>query len=208
MVLHRILSGKTLQKNTRRRQDRGQSRRGLAEYAVLDADGRPAGAARSRELLVAYRWLAAAREQAPTAATELHVGRRTPRTPWRRCEQVLTRPVLTPDDAPLDPTALARTQPLAVAPREARARVRALLLRGGLGTPEAASLLRHHAGYFPSVEVGTAQILHTRLGAAPAWLAWIDLRALLWDLIASATLWTLHDAGDARCPPGVHIFAA
>jgi hypothetical protein len=83
-----------------------------------------------------------------------------------------------------------------------------LLRRGGLDAPASASLLQRYEGYFPSIEVAGAQILHARFGSDPTWLRWFDLRAMLWDVIASAALWTLPDRGERGWPAGLHIFAS
>lgn len=212
MVQERIKSRTTLRNFQDMRGRRAKTAPGgvwRAEYTVLDADGRALGAAVTAELFEAHRWLATARRDG--AAGALWIGcRRRPAAPWRRHGPVLTLPALVGGEGRLDPAELAAT-PLPVTPREARARARALLLRGGLGAPGAASLLQRYEGFFPSLEVGLVQILQARLGRR-TWLAWVDLRAMLWDLIAGATLWTLPDSMPARAGErsvaGVHVFAA
>ena len=59
----------------------------------------------------------------------------------------------------------------------------------------------------PNIEVGAAQILQARLGGDLTWLRWLDLRAMLWDLISSAAVWTLPDRGVRGWPAGLHVFA-
>ncbi len=182
-----------------------------AEFAVLIGDElRPIGAL-TRDLLEAYRWLHGAREQMQgTAMKGLWVGwRRGAKTQWRRQEPLLSLPELAEPlrGGRLDPVPLVST-PLVASPRAARARLLRLLRRGGLDAPASASLLQRYEGYFPSIEVGAAQILHARLGGDLTWLRWLDLRAMLWDLISTAALWTLPDRGERGWPAGLHLFAS
>jgi len=139
---------------------------------------------------------------------ELWIGwRRGPAQPWRKHGPLLSLPEPALEGGRLDPAPLVAT-PLAASPRAARARLRMLLRRGGLDAPAAASLLCRYEGYFPNIEVATAQILQARLGGDLRWLRWLDLRAMLWDLIAAAALWTLPDRGERGWPAGLHIFAS
>lgn len=180
-----------------------------AEFAVLVGDElKPIGAL-TRDLLEAYRWLHGAREEIDGhAPKELWIGwRRGAKEQWRRQEPLLSLPELAPEGGRLDPVPLVSTPPVA-SPRAARARLLRLLRRGGLDAPAAASLLQRYEGYFPSIEVGAAQILHARLGGDLTWLRWLDLRAMLWDLTSAAALWTLPDRGERGWPPGVHLFAS
>lgn len=201
------------------------------EFAVLLGAGLRPGGAFTLDLLEAYRWLHGERElirqrqaapvdeghggsgpQGNTLAAAALEGpfiawRHGPSQPWRRHGPLLSLPELSVGGERLDPAALVMTPPPS-SPRAARARLRVLLRRGGLDAPASASLLQRYEGYFPSVEVGTAQILHARLGGDLSQLRWLDLRALLWDLIAEAALWALPDRGERGWPAGVHLFTA
>jgi len=185
----------------------------LARLAQLPPVGAP-----TCDPLEAHRWLHEARERVSrvgggdgpqvNALDGLCIGyRRGAAEPWRRQGPLLCLPELALEGGRLDPVPLVAT-PLAASPRAARARLRMLLRRGGLDAAAAASLLDRYEGYFPSIEVGAAQILHARLGGDLTWLRWLDLRAMLWDLISSAALWTLPDRGARGWPPGLHIFAS
>lgn len=186
------------------------------EFAVLVGDGlaplRPISAI-TNDPLAAHRWLHEARERArggdgPRVNTPdgLCVGwRRGAAESWRQHWPRLSLPELAPERGRLDLVPLVAT-PLAASPRAARARLRTLLRRGGLDAPAAASLLDRYEGYFPNIEVGAAQILHARLGGDLTWLRWLDLRAMLWDVISSAALWTLPDRGARGWPAGLHVF--
>lgn len=204
---------------------RGAGRGGLlpAEYAVLLADGRPAPALpgerpRMRDLLEAYRWLQTARTEAieaedPARAAGLYIGvRRRVAQPWQRHGQVLCVPEREPG-APKNPLPLIYRGPAPVPRRLARLRAASLLApllaREGLDGATAASLLPHHEGFFPSLEVGVARLVDARFtGRARGVMRCLDLPALLDDLITGATIWTLRDAGDERWPAGIHLFAA
>ena len=186
-----------------------------AEFAVLVGEELAPTGALTRDLLEAYRWLHGAREEIGAgragigiAPQRLWVGwRRGPGEPWRRQGPLLCLPELALEGGRLDPVPLIAT-PLVASPRAARARLLRLLRRGGLDASASASLLHRYEGYFPNIEVGAAQILHARLGGDLTRLRWLDLRALLWDLIGTAALWTLPDRGDRGWPAGVHVFAS
>ncbi len=193
-----------------------------AEFAVLLGEQRVPTGAPTADPLEAHRWLHEARGRISPATVgsgggsgpqgntldSLWIGWRCgPREPWRRHGPLLSLPELAADGGRLDPMPLVST-PLAASPRAARARLRTLLRRGGLDAPASASLLQRYEGYFPSIEVAGAQILHARFGSDPAWLRWFDLRAMLWDVIAAAALWTLPDRGERGWPAGLHIFAS
>ncbi|MBA3546407.1 MAG: hypothetical protein H0T76_08000 [Nannocystis sp.] len=184
-----------------------------AEFAVLIGEQRKPIGALTRDMLEAYRWLHGAREElAGTAMKGLWVGwRRGSKSQWRRQEPLLSLAELAEplrgQGGRLDPVPLVST-PLVASPRAARARLLRLLRRGGLDAPASASLLQRYEGYFPSIEVGVAQILHARLGGDLTWLRWLDLRAMLRDLISAAALWTLPDRGERGWPAGLHLFAS
>ncbi len=197
-----------------------------AEFAVLVGEELAPTGALTCDLLEAYRWLHCARielarsgpgapdgtrggsEPRGNTLERLWIGwRRGPREPWRRQGPLLSLPELTLEGGRLDPVPLVAT-PLAASPRAARARLLKLLRRGGLDAPASSSLLHHYEGFFPSIEVGVAQILHARLGGDLTWLRWLDLRAMLCDLIAAAALWTLPDRGERGWPAGLHLFSS
>lgn len=183
-----------------------------AEFAVLVGEElKPIGAL-TRDLLEAYRWLHWAREEMEGHAPKgLWIGwRRGSKQQWRRQEPLLSLPELAApplEGGRLDPVPLVST-PMVASPRAARARLLRLLRRGGLDAPASASLLQRYEGYFPSIEVGAAQILHARLGGDLTCLRWLDLRAMLWDLTSTAALWTLPDRGERGWPAGLHLFAS
>jgi len=188
-----------------------------AEFAVLAGDGRqpltPIGGP-TCDPLEAHRWLHEARTRAGggqeprlNAPDDLCLGWRPGSAEsWRRHGPLLLLPELKLEGGRLDPVPLVAVPP-AASPRAARARLRTLLRRGGLDAPATVSLLDRYEGYFPNIEVGAAQILHARLGGDLIWLCWLDLRAMLWDLISSALLWTLPDRGTRGWPAGLHVFA-
>lgn len=187
-----------------------------AEFAVLAGEELTPIGPTTGDPLAAHRWLHEARERhsqgggdGPRVNTPdgLCVGwRRGPAESWQRHRPRLSLPELAPGSGRLDPAPLVAT-PLAASPRAAWARLRTLLRRGGLAAPAAASLLDRYEGYFPNIEVGAAQILQARLGGDLTWLRWLDLRAMLWDLISSAAVWTLPDRGVRGWPAGLHVFA-
>ncbi len=184
-----------------------------AEFAVLTDDGRQPVGEHTCDPLEAHRWLHEARKRAGgghgprlNAPDGLCLGWRAGSAgSWRRHGPLLLLPELTLEGGRLDLLPLVAA-PLPASPRAARARLRTLLRRGGLDAPAAVSLLDRYEGYFPNIEVGAAQILHARLGGDLSWLCWLDLRAMLWDLISSALLWTLPDRGTRGWPAGLHVF--
>ena len=194
-----------------------------AEYAVFCGDGWPANSARTRDPIVAYRWLRAARAADWPGASQRWLGvRQLGQQRWRRHGPALRVPELTGEPVAGDPTQVlgglgsgAGSGPGVgsgcgvVSVRRARLRVASLLGCRGLDGAATASLLPGYEGFFPSVDVGVARMLQARLGGQHLpWLRRVDLPALLRDLIASAAIWTLRERGDQRWPAGVHIFTA
>ncbi|MBK7830147.1 hypothetical protein [Nannocystis sp.] len=175
-----------------------------AEYAVFCGDGWPANNARTRDPIVAYRWLRAARAADWPGASQRWLGvRQLGQQRWRRHGPALRVPELTGE--PVESGSGCGE----VSVRRARLRVASLLGCRGLDGAATASLLPGYEGFFPSVDVGVARMLQARLGGQHLpWLRRVDLPALLRDLIAGAAIWTLRERGDQRWPAGVHIFTA
>ena len=201
-----------------------------AEYAVICGDGWPANSARTRDPIVAYRWLRAARAADWPGASQRWLGvRQLGQQRWRRHGPALRVPELTCERVAGDPAQLFGEELAGGGPcgpcgpcgsesgsgsgevsvRRARLRVASLLGCRGLDGAATASLLPGYEGFFPSVDVGVARMLQARLGGQHLpWLRRVDLPALLRDLIAGAAIWTLRERGDQRWPAGVHIFTA
>jgi hypothetical protein len=170
----------------------------MAIVATVDGTGETCSPRRTRDLLEAHRWLRAAGEGASLTVRELG------RDGWRRLGPALCVPQPWQHD---ERTAAAWIKDdLRPAPR-GRGRVRAAvsLLRRGLDGAAAASLLRHHEGYFPSLAVAVARTLYTRVGGLYL-LRRLDLRAVTADLISGAAIWILPDSDGGRWPAGVHLF--
>ena len=208
--------------------------RGGSQYAVLDAAGLVVTtsqawptwdargdvprAARTRDVLLAHRWLRAAQagdlpgEHGGELGGELGVWlgvRRGWAGPWQVCAPVVRVPVLPERECRRgDALRLLEAAPGPALRDRARLRATGLLACAGLDGPAAKMLLRCYEGFFPGVEVGVAWSLHNRLCArGRSCLHCLDLRSLTWDLLAGANLWTLPEAGGGRWPVGVHLFS-
>ena len=182
-----------------------------AQYAVHNGHCGLAAAAggftvRTRDVLLAHRWLWAARAQDPRATL---VVRRGWMGPWRACAPVLRVPVLPARVSGRgDAVTLLAAVPGPALRSRARLRATSLLACAGVDRAAARELLRRYEGFFPGVEVGVAWSLHRQLcERGRRCLRCLDLRSLTLDLVAGAGVWTLPEAGGGRWPVGVHLFA-
>lgn len=182
-------------------------------WATWDARGGVPRAARTRDVLLAHRWLRAGQagdllgEVGGEFGVRLGV-RRGWAGPWKVCAPVVRVPVLPERECRRgDALRLLAAAPGPALRERARLRATSLLACAGLDGPAAKMLLRCYEGFFPGVEVGVAWSLHNRLCArGRSCLHCLDLRSLTWDLLAGANLWTLPEAGGGRWPVGVHLF--
>jgi len=161
---------------------------------------------RTRDVLLAHRWLWAAWDQDPQATL---IVRRGWMGPWRACTPVLKVPEL-PARISKQGDALRLLAAVPGPALRARARLRAAWLLACAGVDGAATreLLRRYEGFFPGVEVGVAWSLHRRMcERGRNCLRYLDLRSLTLDLVAGASVWTLPETGGGRWPVGVHLFA-
>lgn len=190
------------------RRGKGRGRSPRAEYAIFHGDGWPANGARTRDPLEAYRWLQAARAADWPGASQRWLGvRQLGQSRWRRHGPALRVPELASRVDAAQVFEHGGTSEVSV--RRARLRVASLLGCRGLDGAATSSLLPGYEGFFPSVDVGVARMLHARLGGEHRpWLRRLDLSALMRDLIAGAVIWTLPERGDQRWPAGVHLFTA
>jgi len=195
-----------MQRGGLRRVTYGRARLLRAEYAVFYGDGWPANGARTRDPLEAYRWLRAALAADWPGASERWLGvRQLGQTRWRRHGPALRVPELVGERVVGEVLDLGGGSEVSV--RRARLRVASLLGCRGLDGAATASLLPGYEGFFPSVDVGVARMLHARLGGQHLpWLRRLDLPALMRDLIAGSVIWTVPERGDRRWPAGVHLF--
>lgn len=212
MIKHTTWFRKGLKRGAGRRGMKARTRLIGAEYAVFYADGWPANGARTRDPIEAYRWLRAARAADWPGAAQRWLGvRQLGQTRWRRHGPALRVPELAGEKVLelKDGEVLELGGATEVSVRRARLRVASLLGCRGLDGAATASLLPGYEGFFPSVDVGVARMLHARLGGGHLpWLRRLDLPALMRDLIAGAAIWTLQERGDRRWPAGVHLFTA
>lgn len=188
-----------------------------SQYAVHDGQGVDAAGPertekfaktmRTRDVLLAHRWLWAAQDRDPRATL---IVRRGWRGPWRACAPVLKVPEL-PARTCRQGDALRLLATVPGPALRARAWLRAAWLLACAGVDGAATreLLRRYEGFFPGVEVGVAWSLHRRMcERGRNCLRCLDLRSLTMDLVAGASVWTLPEAGGGRWPVGVHLFAS
>ncbi len=187
------------------------SLRARPEYAVLDARDACVGP-RTRELMRAYLCLHAARQPlGPVAAATLAVASRQPGTAtWTRHPSLL-QAVTPPTLAGLacwDASRLAQQRSPVRLPT-ARARVRALLLQGGMDAGTAEALLGHYSGFHASVAAGVARSVMLYLGPQrPGLLDNLGLCGLVEELCARGVLWTVDEVDAGQWPAGVHLFMA
>lgn len=161
---------------------------------------------RTRDVLLAHRWLWAARARDPQATLMV---RRGWMGPWRACAPVLRVPELPARvSSHGEALTLLATVPGPALRSRARLRAACLLACAGVDAAAARELLRRYEGFFPGVEVGVAWSLHRRMcERGRSCLRCLDLRSLTLDLVAGAGVWTLPEAGGGRWPVGVHLFA-
>jgi len=209
MIKDTIFFRSGLKKRRRAGKKKPRTRLLRAEYAVFYGDGWPANEARTRDPIEAYRWLRAARAADWPGASQRWLGvRQLGQTRWRRHGPALRVPELAGEVERTDEV-LELGGATEVSVRRARLRAASLLGCRGLDGAATASLLPGYEGFFPSVDVGVARMLHARLGGQRLpWLRNLDLPALMRDLIAGAAIWTLRERGDRRWPAGVHLFTA